>query len=147
MRYKRVTTLEDAAAAVRELGLRTIVVDVEPLVAHWESGNAEIESGVARVRAAFDADVVVVFATNSLRGCISYEGYIAKARKPFALSRYRGLPLPGGVLGDQVATDGLLARRLGFVFLHYSPPLDRIPLGPRLMRGLGKPLRPLLFRS
>lgn len=146
MRYRRVTTLDDAAVAVRELGLRTVIVDVEPLVAHWKSGSEEIEAGVARVRAALDAEVIVVFATNSLRGCLSYEEYIAKAGKPFRLSRYRGLPLPGGVLGDQVATDGLLARRLGFTFLHYCPILDRVPFGPRLMRGLGKPLRALLFR-
>jgi predicted HAD superfamily phosphohydrolase YqeG len=146
MTYRRVGTLEEAAEAVRGLGLRTVIVDVEPLVAFWDTGSDALEAGVARVLAALEVDVVL-FATNSLRRCLSYEGYVAKARKPFRLSRYKGLPRPGGVLGDQVATDGLLARRLGFVFLHYCPVLEHVPLGPRLMRGLGKPLRRLLFRS
>jgi len=146
MRYRRVTTLEEAAAAVRELALRTVVVDVEPLVALWRTGSADIEEGVRRVVDALDVEVVL-FSTNSVRRCETYEGYIVKAGKPFRLARYRGLPAPGGVIGDQVATDGLLARRLGFVFLHYCPVLERVPLGPRLMRWIGKLLRPLLFRS
>ena len=145
MSYRRVATLEEAAEAVRELGLRTVVVDVEPLVAFWDTGSDVLEAGVARVLAALQVERVL-FATNSWRECLSYEGYVAKARKPFALSRYRGLPRPGAVLGDQVATDGVLALRLGFTFLHYCPLLERVPLGPRLMRGIGKPLRPLLWR-
>jgi len=146
MSYRRVGTLEEAAEAVRQLELRTVVVDVEPLVAFWDTGSEVLEAGVARVLAALDVEVVL-FATNSWRRCASYEGYVAKARKPFALARYKRLPRPGAVLGDQVATDGVLALRLGFVFLHYCPVLQRVPLRPRLMRGLGKLLRPLLFRS
>lgn len=46
---------------------------------------------------------------------------------------------------DQVPTDGLLARRLGFTFLHYQPQLTGVPLGPRLMRGLGQLALPLMF--
>ena len=49
------------------------------------------------------------------------------------------------VIGDQIATDGILARRLGYVFVQYSPPLGRIPAGPRLMDRLGQLVRPLLF--
>ncbi|HZM80665.1 MAG TPA: hypothetical protein VFC19_33500 [Candidatus Limnocylindrales bacterium] len=146
MKYRRVATLEEAAEAVRELELRTVVVDVEPLVALWKTGNDVLEAGVARVLASLEAEVVL-FATNSLRECASYESYVAKARKPFALARYKGLPRPGGVIGDQVAIDGVLALRLGFVFIHYCPVLERVPLGPRLMHGIGKTLRPLLFRS
>ena len=145
MSYRRVATLEEAAEAIRDLGVRTVVVDVEPLVAFWDTGSEALEDGVARVLAALNTEVVL-FATNSWRKCVSYEGYVAKARKPFALARYKRLPRPGAVLGDQVATDGVLALRLGFFFLHYCPLLERVPLGPRLMRGLGKPLRRLLFR-
>ena len=57
---------------------------------------------------------------------------------------YRGFPLPGVVIGDQVATDGILARRLGYAFVLHRPP-GRIPAGPRLMNRLGQLVRPLLF--
>jgi hypothetical protein len=59
--------------------------------------------------------------------------YVASAGKPLRTASYRVLPRPGAVIGDQVATDGLLARRLGYTFLHWSPPLTGVPLGPRLM--------------
>jgi hypothetical protein len=48
------------------------------------------------------------------------------------------------VIGDQVATDGILARRLGYAFVLHRPP-GRIPAGPRLMNRLGQLVRPLLF--
>jgi len=51
------------------------------------------------------------------------------------------------VIGDQVATDGLLALRLGYTFLHWSPPLAGVPLGPRLMGGLGQLAKPLFLRA
>lgn len=47
MSYRRVATLEEAAVAVRELGLRTVVVDVEPLVAFWDTGSEVLEEGKA----------------------------------------------------------------------------------------------------
>jgi hypothetical protein len=50
------------------------------------------------------------------------------------------------VIGDQVATDGLLARRLGYTFLHWSPQLADVPFRPRLMGLLGRLAQPL-FRS
>jgi hypothetical protein len=72
--------------------------------------------------------------------------YLALALKPVRTGPYRGLPRPGAVAGDQVHTDGLLAERLGFTFLHYQPRLGRAPLGPRLMHRLGQAALPLLFR-
>jgi hypothetical protein len=50
------------------------------------------------------------------------------------------------VIGDQVPTDGLLAHRLEYTFLHWSPRLTDVPLGPRLMQVLGRLAQPLLFR-
>lgn len=50
------------------------------------------------------------------------------------------------VIGDQLPTDGLLAYRLGYAFLHYAPHLASVPAGPRLMHGWGQFVRPLLFR-
>jgi hypothetical protein len=49
------------------------------------------------------------------------------------------------VIGDQVATDGVLAWRLGYTFVHYRPELDHVPAGPWLMDRLGRVIRPLLF--
>jgi hypothetical protein len=49
------------------------------------------------------------------------------------------------VIGDQVATDGLLAHRLGYTFLHWSPRLTGVPLGPKLMNLLGRLAKPLFF--
>jgi hypothetical protein len=62
-------------------------------------------------------------------------------------SPYRAMPRPGVVVGDQVAADGLLARRLGYTFLHYRPQIASMPTGPRLLFGFGDLLRPLLFSS
>jgi predicted HAD superfamily phosphohydrolase YqeG len=47
--------------------------------------------------------------------------YLASAVKPLRTAAYRALPRPGAVIGDQLSTDGLLARRLGYTFLHWRP--------------------------
>jgi len=49
------------------------------------------------------------------------------------------------VIGDQVATDGILARRLGYAFVLFDPQLAGVPAGPRLMGAAGRLVRPLLF--
>ena len=49
------------------------------------------------------------------------------------------------VVGDQIATDGILARRLGYTFVLYDPHLGEVPAGPRLMGAWGKLMRPLLY--
>lgn len=56
------------------------------------------------------------------------------------LGPYRALSRPGVVVGDQVATDGVFAARLGFAFAHvqytgYDPPLG--PAGDARARDLG----------
>ena len=143
---------------VRELSARTIIVDVEPLVAYWDSGQDLLDQGIASILAKLAAGSgvrVVCFATNTARRPSILPGsrglqvlYLASARKPVRTAPYRGLPGPGVVAGDQIATDGLLARRLGYTFLHYTPHAPgRAPGGPRLMNCLGMPLRPLLFRQ
>ena len=71
---------------------------------------------------------------------------LASAAKPLRTAPYHGLPRPGGVAGDQLPTDGLLACRLGFTVLHYAPELAGVPLGPALMHRWGKLVRPVLFR-
>lgn len=61
---------------------------------------------------------------------------LASARKPFT-SRHRLLSttMIGCVIGDQYATDGLLAARLGIVFIKV-PPWGRRPLRANIMDGM-----------
>jgi predicted HAD superfamily phosphohydrolase YqeG len=131
------------------------VVDIEPLVASWHTGQRSLDAGVARTVIQLGAIAgvrVVCFATNSARRPAAIPAspaarvmYIASARKPLVTGLYRGLPRPGVVIGDQVVTDGTLARRLGFTFLHYCPDTAGVPVGPRLLRHCGWLLLPLLY--
>jgi predicted HAD superfamily phosphohydrolase YqeG len=98
--------------------------------------------------------VAVCFATNSSRrpsGPPASEGirvcYLASALKPFRLAPYRGFPRPGMLVGDQLLTDGLLARRLGYLFVHVTPRSEHVPPRPWLLSRLGLLVRPLLFRK
>ena len=153
--FTQVAGLDDAVRQAGELSARTMVFDVEPLIAYWDSGQDALDQGVARVLsevAAAPTVQVVCFATNSLRrpsAIPSAPGvqvvYLASAGKPFRTAPYRDFPRPGMVIGDQVATDGILASRLGYTFVLVSLELMDIPAGPRLMRAGGRLVRPLLF--
>lgn len=155
--YERAGRLDAVLSRVEELSARTVVFDVEPLVAYWDSGQEALDRGVARLalRAGQLPEVqLVCFATNSMRrpravprSADARVVYLASAGKPMRLAPYRRFPRPGVVVGDQVATDGLLARRLGYAFVHYRPALGEIPAGPRLLRQLGRLIRPVAFRS
>jgi predicted HAD superfamily phosphohydrolase YqeG len=132
-----------------------MIFDVEPLVAWWDSGRESLDRGMTTIVSELEnvPDVrVVAFATNSVRrpsAIPSVPGvrvmYIASAGKPLRTAPYRGLPRPGAVIGDQIATDGLLAVRLGYAFLHWSPRLTGVPMGPKFMHFLGQLARPLFF--
>jgi hypothetical protein len=151
-------TAEDVWALIRALGARTLVFDVEPLVAVWATDTATLDFGVVetlrRVGELSGGGVeTVLFATNSDRRPTALPsmagarvGYRASASKPLRVKGYRDLPRPGVVIGDQIATDGALAWRLGFDFVFYRPERDRIPFRPRLLHLVGGGLRPLLFR-
>ncbi len=152
--FRAVAGLDDVIAWHDELGARSLIFDVEPLVALWDTDEQALRIGVETVvdrLSSVDGVEAVCFATNSTRHLHldSHKGmavsYIAGARKPLSLDHYRHLPRPGMVVGDQVATDGLLARRLGFAFAHVQYTAFPPPLGPRMMRQLGRPLRPRLF--
>ena len=152
--FTQVAALDEAVRQAGELSARTMVFDVEPLIAYWDSGQDALDQGVARVLsevAAAPTVQVVCFATNSLRrpsAIPSAPGvqvvYLASAGKPFRTAPYRGFPRPGMVIGDQVATDGILARRLGYTFIQLDPPAGS-PARPRLMAAAGRLLQPLLF--
>jgi predicted HAD superfamily phosphohydrolase YqeG len=154
--YVRVTGLAGLFAEARELSARTVIFDVEPLVAPWRGSQESLDQGIARILG--DVRTVpsvraVVFATNSARrpsavpACDGLQvSYLASAEKPLRTAPYRDLPRPGAVAGDQLPTDGILAYRLGFTVLHYMPELADVPLGPALMHRWGKLVRPVLFR-
>ena len=154
--YVRVTGLADLFAEARKLSVRTMIFDVEPLVAPWHGSQESLDQGIARMLG--DARTVpslraVVFATNSSRrpsAVPARDGlqvrYLASADKPLRTAPYHDLPRPGAVAGDQLPTDGILAYRLGFTFLHYAPELAGVPLGPGLMHRWGELVRPVLFR-
>jgi predicted HAD superfamily phosphohydrolase YqeG len=155
-RYLRASTPGEVWECLTTLQAKTVVFDVEPLVALWDTDEGALEDGIVAVLAAavgIGADSVV-FATNSVRTppappTIAWAtvGYLASARKPLRVTPYQDLPRPGVVVGDQVATDGILAWRLGYAFVHYTAQLPDVPFGPRLMRQVGRPVRPLLFRN
>jgi predicted HAD superfamily phosphohydrolase YqeG len=143
---------------IRDLAARTVILDVEPLIAFWDTDQQALGDGVTAILDRLGADPgqmrYVVFATNSARRPQALPaidglqvGYLALARKPLRTAPYRNLPTPGIVIGDQIATDGVLAWRLGYTFLRYTPDALTIPLGPRVMGGLGRPLRKLLFHN
>ena len=148
------TGLGDAARRAGELSVRTVIFDVEPLVAYWNGTQGTLDEGIARVLgeiAKLPTVEVVCFSTNSLRrpsAVPSTEGvrvvYLASAAKPLRTTAYQRFPRPGVVIGDQVATDGILARRLGYAFIQLDPPSET-PVGPRLMAAAGRLVEPLLF--
>jgi predicted HAD superfamily phosphohydrolase YqeG len=152
----RIATLDDGLRVVRELGAKTVVLDVEPLVAYWDSSQRSLDQGIAQVLseiAEVRSVVAVCFATNSARrpsADPAYPGiqvtYLASAYKPFRVDLYRDLPKPGVLIGDQVLTDGLLALRLGYVFVQYTPGQNEVPRRPWLLAQGGRLARPLLFK-
>jgi hypothetical protein len=124
-----------------------VIIDVEPLVAWWDTDQESLDSGVARTVSRLGGLAglsVLCFATNSARRPSRIPGgetarvvYLASAGKPLQTAHYQSLPPPGVVIGDQLLTDGLLARRLGYAFLHYCPEPAGMPIGPRLLRYCG----------
>jgi predicted HAD superfamily phosphohydrolase YqeG len=154
--YRRFTDPAQTIPLIRDLSVRTVVFDVEPLIAFWDTDQHILTAGTAAILDRLAANPArlghVVFATNSPRRPPTipirdglHIGYLALARKPLRTAPYRRLPTPGVVVGDQIATDGVLAWRLGYAFLHYTPATHDTPIGPRVMGGLGRPLHGLLF--
>lgn len=145
----------DLPRLIAEQSARAVVIDIEPLVALWDGTLAALERGIDQVLelVAATPDVrAVCFATNSARRPSALPQvpgidvtYLVSAQKPVRLTHYARLPRPGVVVGDQVLTDGLLARRLGYFFLHYRHPQPG-PVGPRLLDDLGQLARPFIFR-
>lgn len=155
--YERLGTERDPVRRAAELSAQTIIFDVEPLVVSWNGSQESLDRGVelvvSQVREQSGARAVC-FATNSSRRPTRLPRppgialtYFASARKPLRTRLYRGLPRPGVVIGDQAATDGVLAYRLGYTFLHYCPEVAGVPLGSRLLSHVGRIVVLSLFRD
>lgn len=155
--YERLADRETVLRRASELAAKTIILDVEPLIAWWDTSQESLDQGIGaildRIRAMPEVSVVC-FTTNSDRRPSTVPAaagvqvmYRSSARKPIRTAAYRNLPRPGVVIGDQATTDGILASRLGYTFLHYAPSLSGIPLGPRLMSYCGRLVLPVLNRS
>jgi predicted HAD superfamily phosphohydrolase YqeG len=153
--YQQFADERELPRLVVALSARTVVFDIEPLVATWDGTQDALDNGIARVLrdiGAIPGVRAICFATNSARQPSVLPdipgidvSYIVSARKPARTAPYARLPRPGVVVGDQIMTDGLLARRLGYSFLHYRHPQPG-PVGPRLLDGIGQLARPLMFR-
>jgi predicted HAD superfamily phosphohydrolase YqeG len=154
--YEPISDEREAQQQIRETGARTVILDIEPVVAAWDTSRPVLDQGIARVLGwitAVPGVRVVCFATNSARKPsvmpvvpgVRVE-YLSSARKPLRLSPYAHLPRPGVVVGDQIATDGVLAWRLGYMFVHFRPPSGSMPAGPAVLYRGGGFMRPLLFR-
>jgi predicted HAD superfamily phosphohydrolase YqeG len=144
----------DALDTVRTLCPAAVVADVEPLIAHWSSAEAELVRGIRRLRselAAVPSVRAVALVSNSRRilppGLVLEQGwtYRSRARKPWALGGLSSLPRPICVVGDQILTDGLLALRLGAPFVHVPQPVE--PWWPRWQSRAGRLVARLAFRA
>ena len=146
-------TFDDIHTCIEAIGPRTAIVDVEPLIAYWDTGTEDLDQGIAR----FLQDVeslpsleITAFATNSFRQPSTSPDrpgvtYHARALKPFSTKPFRHLPTPGVVIGDQTATDGVLAYRLNYTFLRYKVPTTTMKPGPKLMAALGTLISPFVL--
>jgi len=151
--YQFVSDECEVVRRIAQLSVRTVIFDVEPVIAAWNSSQQTLDRGIARAVGQISAIpglTAVCFATNSARRPSALPAtagvtFVASARKPLRTGPFLGLPRPGVVIGDQVLTDGLLARRLGYSFLHYRPGIAGMPAGTLLLYGLGALLRPALF--
>lgn len=155
--YEVVTDEPDVIRRIRLLSAQTVIVDVEPFIATWDSSERALDQGIVRMLDQIKdvpAVRVLCFATNSARLPSAIPAappdlrveYQASARKPARTAPYQAMPRPGVVVGDQIATDGVLARRLGFTFLHVRQEPGSMPAGPKLLSRAGQMLRPVLFQ-
>ena len=67
---ERATGIGDVLRRAGELSARTMIFDIEPLVAYWDGGQEALDQGITRVLSevsVLPAVQVVCFATNSVR--------------------------------------------------------------------------------
>ena len=102
------TGLGDAARRAGELSVRTVIFDVEPLVAYWNGTQETLDEGIARVLseiAKLPTVEVICFSTNSTAARRSFPArracaWFTSPRRPSRLrtTAYQGFPRPGVVM-------------------------------------------------
>jgi predicted HAD superfamily phosphohydrolase YqeG len=147
----------EISSAIEDLRTATVLLDVEPLVCLWNSGDDELAAGLTLMLeriVAVPSLRAAVFITNSrrvpsipLHNSRLAVSYLHSARKPWlSLEHFRVLPRPVAVVGDQPLTDGLLAWRLRAPFVQLGLP-EQTPPGIRLQAKLGGAVLRTLFAS
>src|SRR5262245_27049437 len=100
-RYMRATTPDEVWVCLAALQVKTVVFDVEPLVAFWDTDQHSLDDGIASVLAAAAriGPNTVIFATNSARTptmspTVAWAAvrYLTSARKPLRVNTFQDLP-------------------------------------------------------
>ncbi len=146
-----VNDIDEVAARVdAEPGPLIMIFDADNTLVPQGASPSEFARRVNEVIDRFEPLVtrVIVISNGPERGA---DRMISRVNKPWTrrirLGIRRRSRIPIWVVGDQVFSDGLLAWRLGAVFLHCAiDPDDDFP-GQSKQRRLGRFLAPLIFRK
>jgi predicted HAD superfamily phosphohydrolase YqeG len=149
--------LERVVGICRRLEPDVLVLDLEPLLLRWDAADEQLELSWARfLRLIRGSTVRMVLVVSSSRRELSlvtprdlHVRVVRRARKPLVsratLGLYGGAGRRGVVCGDVSLTDGLLAARLGYTFVHVEAPGR--PLYPVIQDFVGKALFGWLFKN
>ncbi|MEU5989867.1 hypothetical protein ABZ806_12925 [Spirillospora sp. NPDC047418] len=154
-RHRITDGLDQIIALAVDLDASTLVIDVEPLLAEWDSPPEVFLAAVRRLHAAVveraPSVTDLVFASNAgwppqppPEPAGPRMAVVSPARKPWRTRYLDGLPAPIVFAGDQVLTDGLLAWRLRGDFLHCAN-AGEPPLLARVQSVAGRCIAPLVF--
>jgi predicted HAD superfamily phosphohydrolase YqeG len=127
-----------------------LIFDADNTLTPQGATSDVFRADVAAARQRFEALAAVgrvVVATNGRERGVP--GIIPGANKPWTSRRRLGLEADSAVwvVGDQVLTDGLLAWRLGAVYVHLVVSEDNESRRQAMMRRIGRVLIPALFAS
>lgn len=142
---------DDPLGYARALNPTILIVDVEPLLAPWRTDRKRLMIGLDLLSRAFDHEVRVIVATNSRRTVPPNHvpdgiTYVSRARKPWRADWWPERRDGIVVIGDIPIIDGLLAWRLGALFVQVECGPGRVPLWPRLLVGLSRVAAPTFLR-
>lgn len=141
------------------LDFRLIVLDLENTLLAYRATAEDVATmrlGLSNLISALPARSRIIIATNKVRCDAAITRHmhdaqiqlIERCRKPSTKRIVHELhgAIPTLVVGDQVLTDGLLARNLCVPFVEVVGCSSREPLWPTLMRSVGRVAAVSLFR-
>ncbi len=143
--------LSDVEVLLDDIGDQvTLILDVDGTVARQGAPPDEFERAV---NSAIDdleghprVDRAIALTNGAERGV---PRMVSRGNKPWTTRRRLGIGRSDQVVvvGDQVMTDGVLAWRLGGVFIHLVIDDREEPLAQQRMRRRGRWFGPLLFKT